>query len=165
MKPETQTEETDRSEQSLSFLSLLDIHDRLNEMFYEHQEALLMLDLDLALERLDQFEMKLRDHMKHEEELLLPVYERAGKIPGGPAVFFTGEHRRMLEFLTRFRETLSRLLIERADLKRQIIALFDQEATFKSLVEHHDQRERNILYPALDRVTTDEERRRLLEAS
>jgi hemerythrin superfamily protein len=33
---------------------------------------------------------------------------------------------------------------------------------FKHLVEHHDLREQNILYPTLDRLTTEAERRDLL---
>jgi hypothetical protein len=33
---------------------------------------------------------------------------------------------------------------------------------FKLLAEHHDSREQTILYPALDNVTTEEEKRNLL---
>jgi hemerythrin-like domain-containing protein len=145
-----------------SFLSLLEVHKQLDELFYLHQEALLALDVRLALERLDGFERKLRPHMRYEEEVLLPVYERAGRIEGGPVVFFTGEHKRMLEFLARFREKLEGLLHDPRDLKREVISLFDQQAMFKHLSEHHDQRERNILYPTLDRVTDEAERRQLL---
>jgi hemerythrin-like domain-containing protein len=152
-------------EKTESFLSLLDVHDHLNEMFYLHQEALLALDLPLALERLDEYERELRPHMRYEEEVLLPVYARAGRIEGGPEVFFTGEHKRMLEFLARFREKLECLKGGRLDLKRGIIALFDHQAMFKHLVEHHDLRERNILYPALDKVTDQSERRKLLEGA
>jgi hypothetical protein len=35
---------------------------------------------------------------------------------------------------------------------------------YKHLVEHHDRRERNILYPQLDRVTSEQERARPLKA-
>ena len=147
---------------SNSFLSLLKLHEDLDELFLLHQEALFALDVHLALERLLEFERQILSHMRDEEELLLPVYERAGRIPGGPVEFFTGEHKKMLEFLSRFKETLLRLTSQPANLKREVIKLFDQEATFKNLVEHHDQRERNILYPTLDRVTSEEERRQLL---
>jgi hypothetical protein len=85
-----------------SFLSLLKIHEHLNEMLLLHQEALLALDVELALARLKQFERQLRAHMRVEEDLLLPVYVRAGRIQGGPVEFYTGEHKRMLEFLVRF---------------------------------------------------------------
>ena len=145
-----------------SFLSLLRLHERLTELFLVHQEALLLLDIDLALSRLRQFKAELQEHMRVEEELLLPVYSRAGRIPGGPIEFYTGEHKRMLEFLARFDEKLAQLQITRADLYRKIIELFDEEATFKHLMQHHDLREQNILYPTLDRITSETEREELL---
>jgi hypothetical protein len=40
----------------------------------------------------------------------------------------------------------------------------DRQAMYKHLVEHHDRREQNVLYPQLDRITSPEERAVLLEA-
>lgn len=145
-----------------SFLSLLETHEHLSELFLLHQEALLALDIELALARLNQYEPELRAHMRVEEELLLPVYARAGRIQGGPIEFYTGEHRKMLEFLARFNETLEQLRNNPQNLRREIIELFDAQAVFKHLAEHHDQREENILYPTLDKVTSKEERSALL---
>jgi hemerythrin-like domain-containing protein len=153
---------TDQYDEPASFLSLLEVHRRLDELFLLHQEALLALDPRLALERLREFKGELQVHMRAEEELLLPVYERAGRIQGGPVEFFTGEHKRMLEFIARFDGKLEKLVADQMNLKRDIISLFDGEAVFKQLMEHHDAREQNILYPALDRVTSEQERRRLL---
>ena len=146
----------------MSFAKLLKIHECLNELFLLHQESLLRVDLESAAERLRIYERELRAHMRVEEDLLMPVYERAGKIAGGPPEFFIGEHRRMLEFLARFAATLDELKGESGDLARRVIRLFDEEATFKSLCEHHDMRERNIFFPALDRVTDEAERRELI---
>lgn len=146
----------------MSFDELLKIHERLNELFLLHQESLLRLDLELAAERLRIYERELRAHMRVEEELLMPVYARAGKIAGGPPEFFIGEHRRMLEFLARFAATLEELRNEGGEPARSVIRLFDEEAMFKSLRDHHDMRERNIFFPALDRVTGDAERRELI---
>lgn len=145
-----------------SFLILLETHERLNELFLLHQEALLVPDIRLALERLLDFERELLAHMQFEEERLLPVYQRAGRIPGGAIEFFTGEHKKMRLFLDRFKETLRQLDAQPPDLKRKIIKLFDDQAMFKHLVEHHDLREQNILYPTLDRVTSEDERQALL---
>ncbi|HLF83994.1 MAG TPA: hemerythrin domain-containing protein, partial [Blastocatellia bacterium] len=130
-----------------SFLSLLEIHEHLNEMLLLHQEALLVLDVGLALARLKQFERELRAHMRVEEDLLLPVYARAGRIQGGPAEFYTDEHKKMLEFLARFTKTLEELEPNLVNLKRAIIELFDEQALFKQLMQHHDMREQNIFYP------------------
>ncbi|HEU4388424.1 MAG TPA: hemerythrin domain-containing protein, partial [Blastocatellia bacterium] len=150
---------------SPTFLSLLNVHDHLTELFLSHQEALLVDDIELAVARLREYEAELSVHIRVEEEILLPVYQRAGTIPGGQPVFFSGEHKKMREFLSRFFKVLERPAPDVATRRRQIIALLDQQAMFKNLVEHHDQRERNILYPALDRVTTEAERLDLLAAS
>jgi len=147
----------------MSFAELLNVHERLNELFLLHQEALLRLDLELAAGRLRIYERELRAHMRVEEDLLMPVYERAGKIVGGPPEFFIGEHRRMLEFLARFAVTLDELKVEGGDPARRVIRLLDEEAAFKGLCEHHDMRERNIFFPALDRVTDDAERQELID--
>lgn len=146
----------------LSFTAVLAVHEQLTELFVQHQEALLHLDIPLAITRLQHYERELYAHMKIEEELLMPIYQRAGQIPGGPPEFFLGEHRRMREFLTRFNTRLLGLLVESPSLPRAIIQLFDEEATFKALCEHHDMRERNLFFPALDRVTNEAERTTLL---
>src|SRR5215471_10532975 len=153
------------SVETTSFLSLLEIHGQLNEMLLLHQEALLAFDLELAFVRLKKLEAELREHMRVEEELLLPVYSRAGRIRGGPIEFFTGEHKRLLEFLDRFEEKLAELTPSQPDLKRRIIELLDEQSVFKQLMQHHDMRERNILYPTLDKVTSEQERRDLLSSS
>ena len=139
-----------------SFLALIEIHESLNELFLSHQEALLAADMPVAIARLTEYEQRLRAHMNDEESLLLPIYERAGRIPGGAVEFFTGEHRKMLEMLARIREQLAR--IEAEPTPRDRIRIFDEESKYKMLNEHHDQREQNILYPTLDRVTNDTER-------
>ncbi|HSE36650.1 MAG TPA: hemerythrin domain-containing protein [Blastocatellia bacterium] len=145
-----------------SFLVLLGLHQHIGELFLVHQEALLALDVELALSKLTRFERELRAHMRVEEDLLLPVYARAGRIQGGPLEFYTGEHKRMLEFLERFTERLERLKQDPTNLKREVIELFDEQALFKHLMQHHDMREENILYPTLDKVTSEEERWELL---
>ena len=63
----------------MSFAEVLKIHERLNELFLLHQEALLRLDPELAAEWLWIYERELRAHMRVEEDLLMTVYERAGK--------------------------------------------------------------------------------------
>lgn len=145
-----------------SFTAVLAVHEQLTELFLLHQEALLQLDVPLALTRLQHYEHALYAHMQIEEELLMPIYQRAGKIPGGPPEFFLGEHRRMREFLARFTTRLQELLNTSTHLPRAVIQLFDEEATFKALCEHHDMRERNLFFPALDRVTSAAEREQLL---
>jgi iron-sulfur cluster repair protein YtfE (RIC family) len=137
-----------------SFLSLLEVHQGL-------LEALLDVDLVRAGAELDRFEEGLRRHIRDEEEFLLPVYRRGEAPPGGSVELYVTEHRRMLELIGRFRGML-RAIEPRPGFKRQVLALLEEESALKSLMHHHDLRERSFLYPALDRLATTEERRDLI---
>lgn len=147
-----------------SFSELLITHDELTELLLNHQEALLDRDIAEAARRLDAFETLLRPHMRYEDQVLLPVYKRAGRVPGGPEELFTGEHRKLLEFIARIRELLNLAAAAPAGRARNhaVAAIFDEEASFKNLLSHHDARERNILYPKLDEVTSEAEKTQLL---
>ncbi|MFS8085174.1 MAG: hypothetical protein ACMG6H_06055, partial [Acidobacteriota bacterium] len=46
-------------------------------------------------------------------------------------------------------------------LETAVIWLLDSQTTFKRLHVHHDNRERKMLYPLLDEITTEQERRDL----
>ncbi|MBK9155366.1 MAG: hypothetical protein IPM25_14325 [Chloracidobacterium sp.] len=46
--------------------------------------------------------------------------------------------------------------------EKGLLMLLDRESFFKRLCSHHDIRESEILYPELDRVTTDDEKAYLL---
>ena len=142
-----------------SFLSLLEVHERLDWLFRAHQEALLVRDIGRARELLAAFERDLVDHMRFEEERLFPIYERAGRIEGGGLTLYRNEHGKLLHFVSRMGEALAAL---QPDELGRIIELLDYEARFKNLMTHHDLRERNILYPTLDRVATAREARELL---
>ncbi len=148
----------------LSFLELLKLHKELDEMFLCHQEALLSLEIQRAIEILARYEERLLSHMEDEEELLIPLYqERAGRIEGGPVELFLGEHKKMRAFIAEFHGALQTMRAQEViHLRRSIIALMDRQCMYKLLVEHHDHRERNILYPWRDRITTVEERTALL---
>lgn len=149
----------------LSFLELLKLHQELDEIFWCHQEALLSLEIRHAAEVLRGYEEKHLSHMATEEELLIPIYQaRTERVPGGPVELFVGEHKKMRAFITEFHAALGRLESEeRARLKRSVIGLLDRQFMYKHLVEHHNLREKNILYPWLDRITSEQERARLLE--
>jgi hemerythrin-like domain-containing protein len=138
------------------------LHAELGELFLQHQEALLSLDLATATELLARYESSLRRHLEAEEALLLPELPRAGPIRGAAPELFTGEHERLMEFLARFRAILAALSPETPALRRRVLELLDAESGFKRLQHHHELREETHLFPALDRVMEDEERRGLL---
>ena len=145
-----------------SFNDVLGLHRELDELFFRHQVSLLDYNFRTAFERLREYESALLAHMRDEEEVLLPVYaERVTPERGGRVDFFLLEHEKMRKHLAHFREQLPRLYAL-PEPSRALIKLLDQETTYKHLVEHHDEREERHLYPALERVTTDEERADLL---
>ena len=54
-----------------SFSDLLMLHEQLDELFFEHQRALIRGELETALEKLEAYESKLLDHIWDEEEVLI----------------------------------------------------------------------------------------------
>ena len=142
------------------FRQNLRAHKKLDKLFLVHQTALLDMDLRRAARGFSEYERELLRHMRLEEKKLIPIYTRGGEERDAPAVFFTGEHKRMREFLKRIGGRLRRLARSRS--RGQAVALFDLEAAYKALVHHHDLREKFALYPARDRSATPEEKKTLL---
>ncbi|HET9959224.1 MAG TPA: hypothetical protein VFQ61_32265, partial [Polyangiaceae bacterium] len=52
-----------------------------------------------------------------------------------------------------------------SELRRRVLALFDEHARFKHLLEHHDGAERSGFMAALDRGASPDVRRSLLDRS
>ncbi|MCZ7646156.1 MAG: hemerythrin domain-containing protein [Planctomycetota bacterium] len=150
------------------FLELDLVHEKLEEDFQRHQEALVTHRYSDARSWLKKFKDGLRIHMRHEEQLLLPLYEsrcgRMAKIKGFKTNVFVLEHSKIMEWLSRIQTGTRGLRIGRAATPRAVISILDLECTFKHLIQHHNQREHNILYPALNRLTTKEERADLLRS-
>src|SRR4051812_2709973 len=113
----------------------LQTHARLDRLFLEHQVALLDRNATRATASFAQYRKELLKHMFHEEKDLLPLYKLHGEAPDAPTVFFTGEHKRMREFLRRIGARLRRL--NRKSPKAKWVDLFDLEAAYKNLVQHH----------------------------
>lgn len=146
-----------------TFLELLDFHADLEEVFALHQESLLLLRVESARALLSTYRELLALHMRHEEQTLLPVFARAGSVPKWPAVLYTGQHEKMRGMLERVASGLGSLPVGRASrLRRAVLALLDQEATYKHLHEHHDGAEREGLFPISDRESEPAERAELI---
>jgi hemerythrin-like domain-containing protein len=146
-----------------SLNELLDVHDELRERFALHRDFVVGLDFGRALAELETFERELRVHMDVEEAHVLPLYrERVGKITGGDPEFFLLEHRNILRNLDAAKESLRRLAADPSSGRRQAHEFLDQEWMLHHLIEHHDLREKNTLYPRLDEAVSEREREELL---
>ena len=148
-----------------SFEELTSVHRWLDELFLAHQLELLSLNARAALDRLAEYETNLNTHIDDEEKLLIPLYGvRTDHVPGGAVELFTGEHKKIKNFLEEFHSQLSTIIAANGEeRKRKTILLFDREAMYKGLLEHHHAREQNVLFPWLDKVTRSDERCRLLD--
>ena len=144
------------TERGLRISALLIVHEETDELFLRHQELLLERQLPAASAALRVYRELLELHMRHEEELLLPLYARSQPSPRWPFILYSGQHQRMRELLSAASEQLARLDVDSVR-SRDIIALLDQERTYKHLVEHHDGAEREGLFPALERALSDEQ--------
>jgi hemerythrin-like domain-containing protein len=138
-------------------------HARFDELLEKHRIALMQLDLPVAQRALEAFAAALREHIEQEELLILPRYAQLEAPPGGALALFTGEHQKLLEFVRRFERALRTLAAE-GPAHRKVLPLLDQQATFKNLLEHHDARERNLLYPTLEQQLAPEELQALVDA-
>jgi hemerythrin superfamily protein len=138
--------------------SLMELHAELDELFLLHQEALVERRFDLARELCAAYRRLLTTHMRHEEALILPIFERAGPVPRWPVVLYTGQHQKLLALLDQIEARLGSLAG-----RRGAIELISFEATYKHLLEHHDGAEREGLYPVVDRSASPEEQTRVLE--
>jgi hemerythrin-like domain-containing protein len=111
------------------------------------------------------FERDLRNHMEMEERHILPLYEaRVGHVVGGDPQFFYLEHKNLLRNLDLAKEGLRKLAGDPSAGRRQAHEFIQSESLLHHLLEHHDLREKNILYPCLDQALTPDERDRLLAA-
>lgn len=148
-----------------SLMIFMERHRVLEELFLQHQEELVCLKLDKAKRHLETFAKELRHHMYIEEKYVLPLYEKkVPPQPGAAAFLFYGEHQKMKEFLSKIISKMKKLSAKSKMIRRQVIDLLDLETRFKDILMHHDLREKNMLYPKLDKVVTPEEREKLLAA-
>jgi len=132
--------------------SLTEDHDRLDELLEGFQEWKVK-DFGKAKDFLMQFTLGLHRHLRWEETILFPLFEqKTGQT--GLTNTLRGEHEEIREWL----EALGRK-VEQND------AACDHEE--KMLVEElggHNAREEYALYPELDKLLTDEEKKTAFEA-
>ena len=146
-----------------TLLKLLDIHADLHEKLAVHRDFVVGLEFPRALEELERFEADLRAHMDAEERHILPLYrKRLPPVPGGDPELFSLEHQNILRNLASAKEALRKVIATPGAGRRQAHQFLDAEWMLLHLLEHHDAREKNVLYPRLDAILTEEERTQVL---
>jgi len=150
---------------ALSFRSLNNVHEELNELFVRHQILLMHREIRGVLDIIHELQEKYSLHIHDEESLLLPVYgRRVDPVPQGGAVeFYIQEHKKIEQFLKRFIAAVSDWQQKGLCTPLRLVKLFDQHYTFNDLLNHHHAREDTFLYRLLDRVLNTEEKQALIQ--
>jgi hemerythrin-like domain-containing protein len=93
-----------------------------------------------------EFDKAMRRHFEMEEQVLFPALEEAMNMPGmGPVQVMRGEHDQMRAVLDQMREELAGGDPE---------AMLDHGDTLLMLIQQHNVKEENILYPMAEQSLT-----------
>jgi regulator of cell morphogenesis and NO signaling len=123
-------------------------HDRLDALFKSFQQ-LKQTDFPQAKQFFKEFRFGLQRHILWEEEILFPLFEqKTGMYGRGPTEVMRQEHRLIAKYLEAIHEKV----------KAQNPNSDEEEQLLVNTLSMHNQKEENILYPAIDRSVTEKER-------
>lgn len=151
------------SDKRPSTLSFAEFHRKMERLFLDHQLALFDVDLTGALELIRQFETEIEERFRLEEKFLFPVYGGSDFPQGGAPEIFLGEHKKTLRLLKELCEFTNELVSQAPVNKEKILSLLDTETMFKKVLSHHFKREEALLFPTLDSIMSNGEKRKLLD--
>ncbi|GLQ31008.1 hypothetical protein [Litoribrevibacter albus] len=122
-------------------------HQQLGELFVMHQEALLLQNIELAIEIFYSYKSLQVAHLTFENDTLLP---ELAKLPETrwPHTLYVHEHNKVRDLLDKNVNALNQtqnLLKDQSttpqQYRRWVIDLFEQQKSLKNVLEHHEQRE------------------------
>lgn len=147
-----------------SLMEMMDAHKVLHEAIAQHRDLVVGLEFTRASDALEEFARALHRHIEDEERDILPLYaERVGAVKGGRPEYFYGEHARMRELLATLVDESRALAATPRAGRREAHEFLEKESLLLHLLEHHDEREGMILYPELDKRTSEQERAAILD--
>ena len=101
------------------------------------------------------FKSELERHIIWEEDILFPVFERkTGIKDGGPTSVMRTEHIQIKNHLQEIKKKLHAKKIQ--DPCKEEVALF-------KMLESHNEKEENILYPGIDNLTSEQEKKQIIK--
>jgi len=130
-------------------------HVRLHSLFEDHCSELDGDNIMLAAIRFDEFQTGLFRHIKMEEEVLFPLYEKKTNNTMGPSYVMRMEHQEIQGMLKKMTGLLDEAKIEGLSKREAIKELGTQIHQYLKL---HNQKEEGILYPSSDQVIQGKER-------
>lgn len=120
---------------------LAEHHVRCDELFAEAEEVCAKAQWDRATGLFAAFNEELERHFKIEEELLFPAFESATGMRMGPTEVMRQEHRQMRDLLAGMAQAIP---------ARDGDAFSGGAETLLILMQQHNMKEENILYPMCD---------------
>ena len=121
-------------------------HKHCDELFAEAEAAALGGDWAAGAAGFARFHGELEAHFATEEQVLFPAFEAATGMTGGPTQMMRFEHAQMRELLGQMQAALD---------QRGRDAYAGAAETLLVLMEQHNMKEENILYPMCDRTLAD----------
>jgi iron-sulfur cluster repair protein YtfE (RIC family) len=123
-------------------------HDRLDQLLETYRQ-LKHTDFAQAKQAFREFKFGLQRHIIWEETILFPLFEdKTGMREQGPTVVMRAEHR----------EIGRRLEALHDKVRRQDVDSAGEEEALRETLAAHNHKEENVLYPAIDRLCSDDER-------
>jgi regulator of cell morphogenesis and NO signaling len=123
-------------------------HDRLDHLL-ETYRRLKRVDFARAKEAFKDFKVGLQRHILWEENVLFPLFEeKTGMRDRGPTLVMRAEHREIGKWLAALHDKVRAQDVD-SDREEEVLV----ETLFA-----HNHKEENVLYPALDRLLSAEEK-------
>lgn len=116
-------------------------HKHCDEIFARAEDACANGDWEAGGKAFTLLVDQLETHFKSEEELLFPAFETATGMTSGPTEVMRGEHRQMRDLLAQMKGALA---------SRDADAFGGAAETLLILMQQHNMKEENILYPMCD---------------
>jgi len=116
-------------------------HKHCDEIFADAEEACGQGDWATGRTAFELLRRQLEAHFASEEELLFPAFEAATGMTSGPTEVMRGEHRQMRDLLAQMQGAVD---------SRDSDTFGGAAETLLILMQQHNMKEENILYPMCD---------------
>lgn len=129
-------------------VSYAEDHDRLDQLMAAYRQCK-QTDFARAKEAFKEFKQGLQRHILWEESILFPLFEeKTGMRDCGPTVAMRAEHREIGRWLEALHEKV----------RTHDLATDQEEDALCRTLLAHNQKEESVLYPAIDRLLSAEEK-------
>lgn len=127
--------------------TLTDQHRACDDLFAAAENSAAEGDLSTAVQSLERFVADTESHFQREEQVLFPAFEQRTGQTAGPTMIMRREHEQMRALFTELSASLGQ------NDKDRFLGLCE---TLLMLMQQHNAKEEQILYPMSDQVLGDQ---------